>query len=88
MAGLQDLVKKLADDKAFAESLSQLKTKEEILAKLKENGFELTEEDIAKLQKGKEGELSDEALEGAAGGFLPEQMFLKAEFLGNDKKFI
>ena len=62
---LKDLTAKIKDDKAFAENFKSLKSVDEIVAKAKELGYELTEEDIEKLS-----EVSAEDLEKAAGGVI------------------
>ena len=68
MADVKEFAKKVAEDQELAEALAKAASKEEFLAKAKEAGFELTEEDLAELAQINEGELSDDELEGAAGG--------------------
>lgn len=60
---LKDLTEKIKADKAFAANFKGLKSVDEIVAKAKELGYELTEADIEKLS-----EVSAEDLEKAAGG--------------------
>ena len=69
MANVKGFAKKVAEDKTLAEALAKAASKEEFLAKAEEAGFELTDADLAELAKAGEGELSDDALEGAAGGY-------------------
>ena len=69
MADVKEFAKKVAEDKALAEALAKAASKEEFLAKAKEAGFELTEEDLAELAKSSKGELLDDGLEGVAGGY-------------------
>lgn len=68
MADVKEFAKKIAEDQALADALAETASTEEFLAKAKEAGFELTEEDLAKFAVVSEGELSDDELEGAAGG--------------------
>ena len=68
MADMKAFVKKVAEDKALAESLAKATNKDEFLAAAKQAGYELTEADLAELVCASEGELPDDALEGAAGG--------------------
>ncbi len=60
---LKDLTAKIKADEAFAENFKGLKNVDEIVAKAKELGYELTQEDIEKLS-----EVSADDLEKAAGG--------------------
>ena len=60
---LKDLTAKIKEDAAFAENFKGLASVDAIVAKAKELGFELTDEDINKLSQ-----VSPEDLEKAAGG--------------------
>ncbi len=60
---LKELTAKIKADEAFAANFKGLKSVDEIVAKAKELGYELTDEDIEKLS-----EVSAEDLEKAAGG--------------------
>ena len=60
---LKDLEAKIKSDAKVAEAFKGLKTVDEIVAKAKELGFELTAEDIEKLS-----DVSAKDLTGAAGG--------------------
>ena len=62
---LKDLVEKIKNDEAFAEGFKGLKSVDEIVAKAKEAGFDLTDADIDELSK-----VSAEDLEKAAGGMI------------------
>ena len=75
MADVKEFAKKIAEDQALADALAETASTEEFLAKAKEAGFELTEEDLAKLAVVSEGELSDDELEGAAGGLMASAFF-------------
>ncbi|MTI81348.1 MAG: Nif11-like leader peptide family natural product precursor [Firmicutes bacterium] len=73
---ITQLKAKLEADPSFAEKLFSLETPEEVQSLLKEQGLELTLEEInsakddivQSVEKGADGELSDENLEGVAGG--------------------
>ena len=67
-ADVKEFAKKIAENQALADALAEAASTDEFLAKAKEAGFELTEEDLAKFAVVSEGELSDDDLEGAAGG--------------------
>ncbi len=60
---LKDLEAKIKGDAAFADLFKGLKTVDEIVAKAKENGFNLSKEDIEQLSDVSASELSK-----AAGG--------------------
>jgi len=69
---------KLESDQDFANKLFSLETPEEVQNLLKEQGIDFSLEEInilrdmlvKALEKGENGELSDEALEGVAGGWV------------------
>ena len=75
---LTQLQAKLEADKSLGERLFNLETPEEVKSFLKEQGLEFSLEEINSIrdelvkvvQKGENGELSDEALEGVAGGWV------------------
>lgn len=72
------LQKKIKDEQGFAEKLFTLEKEEEVQSYLKENGLEFSldeinnfkDELVKALKISKESELSDEALEGVAGGAI------------------
>ena len=69
MADLNKLMEKIEADKNFEEELSKASSKEELLEKCKEAGFELTDKDLEEIKKSlDESELSDEELENVSGG--------------------
>ena len=82
MADVKEFAKKAAEDQELAEALAKTASKEEFLAKAKEAGFELTEEDLAELVQMDEGELSDDELEGAAGGLSADAFFAPCPICG------
>ena len=72
---MQEKFEKLMQDQEFAEKLLNLDDDKEIQALLAENEIEFTLEEIAAIKKGviaqlngEEAELSDDDLEGVAGG--------------------
>jgi len=77
---LAQLQSKIEADKGLAEELFSVETPEEVQSLLKEQGLEFTTEEIGLLREamativGKDdvGELSDEDLEGVAGGISGE----------------
>lgn len=75
MESMKEFTKKVAEDKAFAEEIAKAASKEELLAKAKEAGFELTAADLTELAKVGEGELSDDGLERVAGGSMIDLIF-------------
>lgn len=69
MADMKAFLAKLNEDKAFAEEIAAVQSKEELLAKVKAAGFDVTEEDLAELDGEQfSGELSDDELDAVAGG--------------------
>lgn len=80
------LLKKMGEDKLFAEKILSQTEKEKVIEIAKEEGIELTIEDIDEvnelltkaLQARKEGELSEEELENVAGGILLETLVVTA----------
>ena len=69
MAGIAEFTKKISTDKAFAEELAKAKSNEEFLAKAEEAGFKFSDEELTELTKPAEGELSDDELKSASGGY-------------------
>lgn len=68
-AKFQKLMKKLGDDEQLTEALFSKETPEEAQALLKSEGFEFTTAEIMELRDAfLASELSDEELEGVAGG--------------------
>ena len=65
----KDLVKKMASDKAFKQSVESAGTKEARLAILAKNGFgNVTASDVKALAKQQGTELTDDQLSAVAGG--------------------
>lgn len=72
------LLKKMGEDKSFAEKILSQTEKEKVIEIAKDEGIELTMEDIDEineaigkaLQQNNEGELTEEELENVAGGDL------------------
>lgn len=77
---IEELFKKMKEDKTFAESILNQTEKEKVIEFAKAEGIELTLEDIDEanaiilkgIQSKQEGELSEEELENVAGGFFLE----------------
>ena len=65
MADMKDFLAKLNEDKAFADEIAAVQSKEELLAKVKAAGFDVTEADLAGT-----GELTDDELNAVAGGIF------------------
>lgn len=69
MKDLNELIKKINEDNDFAKELAKAESKEEFLEKLKQKGYELTDEAKSNLLKViGEKELTDDELENVAGG--------------------
>lgn len=87
MKDLNELIKRINEDNDFAKELVKAESKEEFLEKLKQKGYELTDEAKSNLLKliG-EKELTDDELENAAGG-LPSRfdVMLLRKKVGNLK---
>ena len=87
MKDLNELIKKINEDNDFAKELVEAESKEEFLEKLKQKGYELTDEAKSNLLKliG-EKELTDDELENVAGG-LPSRydIMLLRKKVGNLK---
>ena len=87
MKDLYELIKKINEDNDFAKELVEAESKEEFLEKLKQKGYELTDEAKSNLLKliG-EKELTDDELENVAGG-LPSRydIMLLRKKVGNLK---
>ncbi len=77
---IEELFKKMKEDKSFAEGILTQTEKEKVIELAKAEGIDLTLEDIDEanaiilkgVQAKQEGELSEEELENVAGGFLLE----------------
>ena len=65
----QQMKQKFDTDAAFAASLKASKTLEEVLGKLQEAGFDVTEADLKSMNSFYGRELSDDELDQAAGGW-------------------
>lgn len=80
---LNQLQEKFKED-AFVEKLFSMETPENVQSLLHEEGLEFTLEEIAQLrdalvqalEKGENGELSDESLDGVAGGIINTGLIL------------
>lgn len=87
MKDLNELIKKINEDNDFAKELVKAESMEEFLEKLKQKGYELTDEAKSNLLKliG-EKELTDDELENVAGG-LPSRydIMLLRKKVGNLK---
>ena len=87
MKDLNELIKRINEDNDFAKELVKAESKEEFLEKLKQKGYELTDEAKSNLLKliG-EKELADDELENVAGG-LPSRydIMLLRKKVGNLK---
>lgn len=71
----EEKLKSLMADEAFVNKLLELETPEEVCAAFEKEGITVTADEISKLKEklesaGTEGELSEDALEEVAGGFL------------------
>ena len=81
MADMKDFLAKLNEDKTFADEIAAVQSKEELLAKIKAAGFDVTEADLTGT-----GELSDDELDAVAGGdFLMDAFFPICETCGGRK---
>ena len=65
----EQIKQKFDTDAAFAVALKAAKNAEEVLSKLREAGFNLTEEDLKAMKKADGAALSDEDLDKVAGGW-------------------
>ena len=70
----EELLKEVLSDEAFAKSLREMETPEDVQTALKEKGVDLSIEDIKAIQNilvnQEDGELSEDDLENVAGGSL------------------
>ena len=70
----EELLKEVLSDEAFAKSLIEMETHEDVQTALKEKGVDLSIEDIKAIQNllvnQEDGELSEDDLENVAGGSL------------------
>ena len=69
MADMKDFLAKLNEDKAFADEIAAVQSMEELLAKAKAAGFDVTEDELA-IWAGEQpnGELTDDELDAVSGG--------------------
>ena len=69
MADMKDFLAKLNEDKAFADEIAAVQSMEELLAKAKAAGFDVTEDELA-IWAGAQpnGELTDDELDAVSGG--------------------
>ena len=81
----EQLIKKMQDDKDFAEKILTCKENDEAIALAKEQGIDLTPENIVEVYETlqlasriEEGELSEEELEQVAGGMLSVTLLVSA----------
>lgn len=65
----EQIKQKFDTDAAFAAALKAAKNTEEVLNKLREAGFNLTEEDLKAMKKADGAALPDEDLDKVAGGW-------------------
>jgi len=76
----EEFAKRFAEDKEFAEKILSLNTIEEAKAFGASEGLEHSDEEIAaflaEIKKLKEGQISDEDLDAAVGGFRSDAIFL------------
>ncbi|MDD4565950.1 MAG: Nif11-like leader peptide family natural product precursor [Eubacteriales bacterium] len=83
------LLKKMGEDKAFAEKILSQTEKEKVIEIAKGEGIDFTMEDIDEineavakaLQQKNDGELSEEELESVAGGILFETTLVSAAII-------
>ena len=68
MTRLESIRAKAAQDAALAAALKAAKTQEELLAALRDAGFDVTADELTAMQQQSGAAISDEALEGVAGG--------------------
>ena len=69
MAGINELKQRLESDAEFKSELQHAADAKDLLARIKEAGFDVTPEDLVKtIPSGEEGALSDTDLEAVAGG--------------------
>ena len=74
MADMKDFLAKLNEDKAFADEIASVQSMEELLAKAKAAGFDMTEDELA-IWAGAQpnGELTDDELDAVSGGGVFEK---------------
>jgi len=75
---MKDFLAKLNEDKAFADEIAAAKSEEELIAKIKAAGFDVTEADLAGT-----GELTDDELNAVAGGSVMDRLFQTCERCGH-----
>ena len=65
----QQMKQKFDTDPAFAASLKESKTLDDVLCKLRAAGFDVTEADLKAMSKAYGREMSDDELDNVAGGW-------------------
>ena len=82
MSKMEELTKKMENDTAFVEELKQASSPEELAAKIKAAGFDITLEELLQVLT-PEGpdELSDDKLEAAAGGLNISKAYMEASVM-------
>ena len=71
MNKLESIRAKAAQDAALASALKAAKTQEELLAALREAGFDVTADELTAMKQAASGTaIPDEELDNVAGGFL------------------
>lgn len=68
MNKLESIQAKAAQDAAFADTLKAAKTQDELLAALRDAGFDVTADELTAMQQQSGAAIFDEALDGVAGG--------------------
>ena len=75
MARINELKQKIGSDAGFRESLQKSADAKDLMDKIKAAGFDVTPEELVSAVSGKNGEVSDDALEAVAGGMSEEEWF-------------
>ena len=65
----EQIQQKINNDPAFSAALKEAKNEEEVLSKLREAGFNLTEEELKEMNNASGAALPDEDLDKVAGGW-------------------
>ena len=80
MTLLEEIKAKEKEDKAFAASLKEAKTQEELVKVLKAAGFEVSMDEV-----GKTGELSEDELDSVSGGTSQSHLEFMVKWLKEKK---